>query len=245
MLRDNGFLTAADYARFAAEATAEGTVVGNTDLLNVFDRGRPMRRREEFIREILRGTLRGLAYMHGRGRLHQSLGPASVVLNTVQEADLGALVPRLRDFAFSVDVSDLSALSGSSSRGAGAVQEAQDNLWRRARAVSASTIFEKKAFGISDDIYSAGLLFAYMAFLPLCPPGSIDGPTLQRLLESTFQSDIKAAREYCAADERWSKAVSFLDRGDQSGWDLLQAMLDPDYRRRPTAETALRHPFLN
>jgi len=30
--------------------------------------------------QVLRGAFSGLAYMHSQGRLHQSLGPASVVL---------------------------------------------------------------------------------------------------------------------------------------------------------------------
>lgn len=27
---------------------------------------------------------------------------------------------------------------------------------------------------------------------------------------------------YCAADERWTQAVRFLDAGDGAGWQLLQ-----------------------
>ena len=70
---------------------------------------------------------------------------------------------------------------------------------------------------------------------------------MRRLLESTFRLDIEAAREYCDADERWAGAVQFLDSaaGGASGWDLLAAMLNPEWRRRPTAESCLNHPFLN
>ncbi len=32
---------------------------------------------------------------------------------------------------------------------------------------------------ISDDIFTAGLLLAYLCFLPFAEPGSIDGPSLQ------------------------------------------------------------------
>lgn len=52
---------------------------------------------------------------------------------------------------------------------------------------------ECKAFGIADDIYAGGLLLAYMVFVPFCEMGSIDGPSLQRLLETTFRFDISAA----------------------------------------------------
>ncbi len=39
---------------------------------------------------------------------------------------------------------------------------------------------ERRNFGIADDVYAAGLLLAYMAFMPFCAPGSIDAPSLQR-----------------------------------------------------------------
>lgn len=65
-----------------------------------------------------------------------------------------------------------------------------------------------------------------------------------RLLESTFQLDVEAAREYCEADERWAPAVAFLDAGGRAGWGLLAAMLSPEWRLRPTAESCLVHPFL-
>jgi hypothetical protein len=73
--------------------------------------------------------------------------------------------------------------------------------------------------------YAGGLLLAYMVFVPFCEMGSIDGPSLQRLLETTFRLDISAAREYCEADDRWVEAVRFLDLDDGAGWQLLQVGL--------------------
>ncbi|CAI7838467.1 unnamed protein product, partial [Closterium sp. NIES-53] len=66
-----------------------------------------------------------------------------------------------------------------------------------------------------------------------------------RLLETTFSLNIPAAREYCSADDRWTNAVAFLDRRDSAGWELLQAMLNPDYRQRPSADSALQHRFFD
>lgn len=119
-----------------------------------------------------------------------------------------------------------------------------ENLWRRARSAGAITPLEQKAFGIADDIYAAGLLLAYMIFIPLCKAGSLDGPSLQRLFETTFQLDLLAAREYCLADDNWIEAVKFLDQGDGAGWELLQAMLNADYRQRPIVEAVLNHRFM-
>eukprot|EP00897_Mesotaenium_endlicherianum_P001274 jgi/Mesen1/1174/ME000124S00211 len=269
VLRDDGAATAADYARLAAAATSAGGAVGEGELWDRWDRSRPITRRQRYILAVLRGVMRGLAFLHSRGRLHQSLGPASVGLNLVDERDAKFVVPRLRDFAFSVDVSseqeslrgpligDLwdMATSGAGSGADGGVgrasnapqgppQEQAELLWRRAAAAGAKMMMDRRAFGISDDIYAAGLLLAYMAFVPLCQAGSIDGPSLQKLLENTFRLDIPAVRDYCAADERWVEAVRFLDLGGGAGWNLLQAMLDPDFRKRPTADAVLNHPFL-
>lgn len=55
-----------------------------------------------------------------------------------------------------------------------------DSLWTRARQAGAATEIERRNFGVSDDIYAAGLLLAFLAFVPFCEPGSIDGPSLQR-----------------------------------------------------------------
>ncbi|CAI5947835.1 unnamed protein product [Closterium sp. NIES-64] len=283
VMRDDGYITAADYAKAASEATAEARAVGDFEVWDRFDPAKPLFRREIFIRKLLRGFLQGLSYMHSKGRLHQSIGPASVVLNTTNEMDVRYLVPRLRDFAFAIDISNPAVLSAGVGSAFDAVDEVKDSLWRRAASAGAKSFLERRSFGLADDIYAAGLLVAYMAFVPLCAPGAIDGPSLQRLLETTFSLNIPAAREYCSADDRyccaddrWSNAVAFLDRRDGAGWELLQvrrgvygveargggkgwrqgvwlydlchaeprlspaaAMLNPDYRQQLSADSAL------
>ena len=72
-----------------------------------------------------------------------------------------------------------------------------DGLWRRAKNAGAYTVGERRNFGISDDIYSAGLMMATLIFVALSEPGSVDGPTLQRLIEITFRLDFDAIR-YCS-----------------------------------------------
>lgn len=256
---DNGQMTASDYAKAAVKASTEGRAVGDWEFLDIFDRNRPIKRRRTFIIKLLRGAFNGLVYMHSRGRLHQSLGPASVVINTMEERDVFFLQPQLRDLAFSVDISDKAILNSGNgllwkqqniSGGSEdvsvrlAISALSEGLWQRAESAGAIMPLERKAFGIADDIYAAGLLMAYMIFIPFCESGSVDGPSLQRLFETTFRLDLQAAREYCLADDQWAEAVKFLDLGDGSGWELLQAMLNPDYRQRPIAEAVLNHRFM-
>ena len=53
-------------------------------------------------------------------------------------------------------------------------------LWRRAEQEGARTEVERRNYGIADDVYAAGLLLAFMAFVPFAEAGSIDAPSLQR-----------------------------------------------------------------
>ena len=39
-------------------------------------------------------------------------------------------------------------------------------------------------------------------------------------------------------------AVAILDADERAGWGLLGALLNSEWRRRPTAESCLNHPFL-
>lgn len=235
--RNDGKYSAADYAKVTSERVSKNRALGEQISWNPFEQAQTIKRRRDFVVKLLQGAMRGLAFMHEHDRLHQSLGPSSIVLNTIFERDAAYLVPRLRDLAFSVDIrySYLDEAPGTLSEG----------LWRRATAAGAFTPMEKRAFGLADDIYEAGLLFAYLAFVPFCEAGIMDSLSLQRLLESTFQLDVEATREYCLADDRLIDAIRFLDLGDGAGWELLQAMLNPDFRKRPIAEAVLNHRFLS
>ncbi|KAL8150788.1 hypothetical protein V2J09_020596 [Rumex salicifolius] len=232
--RYDGKFSAADYARKASEkmtALKDG-------FWNPFEYEQTIKRRRFFVTKLFHGVMNGLAYMHDHDTLHQSLGPASVVLNTITERESVYLIPRLRDLAFSVDIRYSAIEEGT---GTGTLS----GLWRRATAAGAFNSFEKRAFGIADDIYEAGLLFAYLAFIPFCEAGVMDSLSLQRLVENTFQLDLQAIREYCLADDRLLESVKFLDLGDGAGWQLLQAMLDPDFRKRPIAAAVLNHRFMS
>mmetsp|Transcript_514 Transcript_514/g.1104 ORF Transcript_514/g.1104 Transcript_514/m.1104 type:complete len:446 (+) Transcript_514:52-1389(+) len=256
VFRNDGLSTAASYAAEAAKATSEGRALGEGEFWDNLDESRPIARRRAFIKLALYQALLGLAYLHKNDRLHQSLGPNSLVLSTTSERDVRTLRVRLQDLAFSVDISSNALKNGltleelldqgpsAAKRGSGArIQELSKDLWLRADAAGARTPMEKRAYGIADDIYGAGLLLAYMAFVPMSQPGSVDGPSLLKTLEGTFRLDVLAASDFYAADDRFKPAVAFLDDKQKAGWKLLQAMLNPDWRKRPTVEGVLKHPF--
>lgn len=162
---------------------------------------------------------------------------------------------RIRDLAFSVNVSekrifeggtlaDIWDMSLENKKQGGHKPSLEDPLWDRARATGAWTPSERQEFGLADDMYSVGLLIVYMVFVSLSRPGSIDGPMIQRLIEGTFQSNVMEFREYSKQEEAWDMAVTFLDSEEGIGWQLLECLLNPDWKGRPSAESCLNHPFL-
>lgn len=78
----------------------------------------------------------------------------------------------------------------------------RSELVRRAERQGASDSQSQRDFGKADDMYLFGLLCAYMVFVPLSTPGSIDLPTLQRLVEVTFRNDFSGLRCASASPSR-------------------------------------------
>lgn len=75
--RDYGRYSAADYSKFASEKLSR---TSGENSWNQFETQQRNKRKRIFIQKMLYGTINGLAFMHDLDRLHQSLGPASVVL---------------------------------------------------------------------------------------------------------------------------------------------------------------------
>jgi len=248
VFRDDGTVTAAEYAAQAAAASSQGIAVGQGEFWDQFDDFRPLGRRKSFIRVILFQVMRGLLFLHSNDRAHQSLGPNSVVLSTVEERDVRTLQVRLQDLAFAVDVSP-QALQDLEDRRQRErltrMQELASDLWQRADSAGATSSDERRLFALADDIYAAGLMVAYLAFVSMSDFGTVDGLSLLKLFEGTFRLDIEATRDFCAADLRWAKSVDFLDENGRAGWELLQMMLNPDWEKRPTCEEVIAHRFFS
>lgn len=101
--RNDGRYSVADYSKITSEKTSRSRSLSEKSL-DPFSLNQAIKRRRRFVIRILQGTMNGLAFMHNHDRLHQSLGPSSILINTITERDALYLVPRLRDLAFSVDI---------------------------------------------------------------------------------------------------------------------------------------------
>lgn len=79
--RDHGKYNASDYAKTASESISSFAIEGLS--WNPFDKVQLLKRRRFFVTKLLNGIMTGLAYIHDHHRLHQSLGPTSIVLKYV------------------------------------------------------------------------------------------------------------------------------------------------------------------
>ena len=91
--RNGGRYSAADYAKTASEKMT--TALPADTFWNPFEREQTIGRRRYFVVRIFQGISSGLAYMHDHDRLHQSLGPASVVLKYAAMPSLDYVVFQL------------------------------------------------------------------------------------------------------------------------------------------------------
>lgn len=78
--RNDGIYSAADYAKVSSQRMSRVSDRGDQKFWNPFEKDQTLKRRRYFVTKLLQGTIRGLSYMHDRDRLHQSIGPYSVVL---------------------------------------------------------------------------------------------------------------------------------------------------------------------
>lgn len=80
--RNHGRYSAADYTKVTSERISKSRFVGEKSW-NPFEQEQTIKRRRYFVLKLFQGVVTGLAFMHNNDRLHQSLGPASVVLKYV------------------------------------------------------------------------------------------------------------------------------------------------------------------
>mmetsp|Transcript_2300 Transcript_2300/g.3392 ORF Transcript_2300/g.3392 Transcript_2300/m.3392 type:complete len:405 (-) Transcript_2300:616-1830(-) len=191
-------------------------------------------RRRRYLRKLMALALRAVAFLHSRGFIHRSLGPASLSVNTLDENLVNDLDLKIRDFGFGSSVSLL-----------------EDKEVKKAREHGASSPAEVSRYFFADDIYALGYAFMEIIFGSLSESGS--GPqttqeAFKRLFEDVYERNVANLREYISADENYREAVQFLDQDSFAGWNLISAMLsslkDIDRQSAPMASELLDSSFL-
>lgn len=84
--RNDGKYSAADYCMRTSQKCSEENARGKF-FWNPFNKEEKINQRRFFIIKLLNGAINGLAYLHNHDRLHQSLGPSSIVLKYITSLD--------------------------------------------------------------------------------------------------------------------------------------------------------------
>lgn len=180
---------------------------------------------------ILKSCLEALSYFHDAGIAHRSLGRNSVIVSSIgmdkaeafspYATTTSRLVIKFSDLGFSGDVYASSNDASFRSRARGFGLDVREG----------ETSISSSAFAFAEDLHALGfvflgLLLSSLAELP--SPGyqipATDEDSLQRLIGDIFKKDMQEFRDYCEAEECWSRVVELLDENDRAGWNLLQSM---------------------
>lgn len=174
--------------------------------------------RSRYLKVLTGRSLQVLAFLHGRGIVHRSVGPSSLLLSTTDQSAYEQLSVRAIDLGFAASASTLP----------------QDEIDRAIqRGASPLNVLPLLAL---NDLHGLGYvlieLFLATAAAQDAPDKadsarSTEQQALKRLIEDIFGGDVRGEfRDYCAEEPAWAGAVAMLDEDDGAGWELLQQLVD-------------------
>jgi calcium/calmodulin-dependent protein kinase I len=180
---------------------------------------------ERAAREVLRGVLRGLRYLHGEGVVHRDVKPSNILLSSTTEP-YGPV--KLSDFGLSNYAADGGAVGGSDdgsdARGTGPVLSSAVGTL----AFVAPDLLLGENYGAPVDLWSAGVvLYIMLAGGRLPFRGKTSADALAQLKRGAV--DMTAIPDTRVSD---------------SARHLLRALLNIDPAKRLTADQALGHPWM-
>ena len=210
--------------------------------------------RARFVRAACYRCLELLAWLHGQGIAHRSLGGASLLLNTLdQRVNPGQLAVKAVDLGFAATAASLTAEETAAAMQRGAKSPLDvipflcraDDLHAMAyvllelclgsalpapQAADASGIPSGLFGGGGGGLFgggggAGGQAAADERARANAPP--LDVQSLKRLVEDVFSGDVCGEfRTYCLEEPAWQGAVGLLDEADKSGWKLIQSLVE-------------------
>ena len=200
---------------------------------------------------VMRKALSAVAAVHLAGVAHRSLSAGSIALTSGTQNKAVAL-ERCTPGLLVVQLTDLSLAS----RLADDADERLSACGRWGVDVAAGGALALTALSIAEDLRALGQAFVGLLFGALAtaedPAGGGVGERLVAQIDDVFKGDVRAWRDFVAADERLERVVELLDSEDGAGWDLLETMLGARERVAKkgsgaggmvTAAGLERHPF--
>ncbi|KAA8497065.1 Calcium/calmodulin-dependent protein kinase type 1 [Porphyridium purpureum] len=196
------------------------------------------RRKKLFLIKLISEALEAVGFLHDRGIVHRSLGPASLLVNTLDETTPTLFDCKVRDLGFAQQLSEL-----------------DDQSLRLAREKGAVSPEALTRFFQNDDLKALGYSFLEIIFSFLSDePGestpqaeSANQETFKRLFEDVYEYDLGQFRSYCEAEPRWKMGIRLLDENNGAGWSFVQNLIcagsmGPD-SFKPASQLRKEHPF--
>ena len=212
---------------------------------SLFDVGGKQARSERarFVRAACYRCIELVAWLHGQGIAHRSLGGASLLLNTLdQRVPPGQLAVKAVDLGFAATAASVTAeeTAAAMQRGARSPLDVIPFLCRAddlhalayvllelclGSALPAPPAADSSGIPIGLFGGGGGQAAADEAARANAPP--LDIQSLKRLVEDVFAGDVGGEfRTYCLEEPAWQGAVGLLDEADRAGWKLIQSLVE-------------------
>jgi len=209
-----------------------------------------LRRREAYIRKVIKGALSALADVHASGIAHGALDMTSILVTTFDETKVKEAKVRLSNFGYAVNTAPESTPEMKAASEVGVTIPASLLLdpVQAGEFAGRGTLDEDEARKVvmREDVYRLGLIFAELVYGAMSPEGP-NARTHSSFIERRLRFkgfDVEGLREW-SLEPSWTLIVDFMDKDEKAGWDLMQQLVKPDetLSSLEILHKAMRHPF--
>eukprot|EP00467_Chlorarachnion_reptans_P009164 CAMPEP_0114490182 /NCGR_PEP_ID=MMETSP0109-20121206/2300_1 /TAXON_ID=29199 /ORGANISM="Chlorarachnion reptans, Strain CCCM449" /LENGTH=472 /DNA_ID=CAMNT_0001666771 /DNA_START=148 /DNA_END=1566 /DNA_ORIENTATION=+ len=208
-----------------------------------------LRRRESYMKKVVKGMIEALADVHANGIAHGALDMTSILVNTFDETKVKEAKVRLSNFGYAIDTFEEPAPEIKEAEAKGLISPASllINPVQAAEHAGRGEVDEVEArrTAMMDDVYRLGLIFAELVYGAMSPEGpNVHSSFIERRLR--FKAfNVDGLREW-SLEPNWTLIVDFMDKDEKAGWDLMQLLIKPPQELATSQEVlhkALRHRF--
>eukprot|EP00471_Norrisiella_sphaerica_P000984 CAMPEP_0184478868 /NCGR_PEP_ID=MMETSP0113_2-20130426/767_1 /TAXON_ID=91329 /ORGANISM="Norrisiella sphaerica, Strain BC52" /LENGTH=483 /DNA_ID=CAMNT_0026856795 /DNA_START=28 /DNA_END=1479 /DNA_ORIENTATION=+ len=210
-----------------------------------------LRRRESYIRKVMKGAIESLVDVHSNGIAHGALDMTSILVNTFDETKVKEVNVRLSNFGYAINTAEEPTPEMQAAAEVGVTipasllidpVEAAENAGKGSLESS-----EARKAAMKEDVYRLGLIFAELVYGAMSPEGP-NARTHSSFIERRLRFkgfNVDGLREW-SLEPNWTLIVDFLDKDEKAGWDLMQLLVKPNESMSSleVLHNALRHRFL-
>ncbi|XP_022666174.1 cyclin-dependent kinase 6-like [Varroa jacobsoni] len=199
------------------------------DLATFLEKCPPPGLESSLIKSLSHQMLTGIEFLHANRIVHRDLKPQNILVTdryVVKLADFG--LARIYEYQM-------------------ALTPVVVTLWYRPPEVLLQSVYASPV-----DLWSCGCIIAELFTRKPLFPGSSEGSQLGKILEiigtpsrESWPQDVCMAWEHFSNFGKGEDLANLIPEAEPAAINLIRALVEFDYRKRLTAEAALRHPFFD